>query len=723
MAAPDVGTGIDHEEKGGGLHGFRLAARRPGEKEQSSRSKLYSAAMPDAAPPPPPAPAAVEEVTVRAHRLADNDLVPVFGETVVRPDGRPRLDEALKTIPGVSLFRRNSSLGANPTTQGLSLRAIAPSGAGRTLVLLDNVPQNDPFGGWVIWSALPGEAVESIAVLPGSGTGRYGAGALTGVVDISEHGRDPAFVAADASAGERGYGRIGAARDLTFRSGDLLLAGSAERSDGWTPVRAGRGPVDAPLGLDARAASARLGLDAGDGTVATRLFGYDETRGTGVRGGRAEASGWGVSSTWVVSPQTDAGYGWRAQAWYRASDFSQVSMSVAPGRASATPANAQDATPAEGVGFNVALMRKGPAWAWEVGADLRASTGETQERFRFLGTSFTRRRVAGGSNGVAGFYAEGAHWDGPWALRGGLRLDGWKSWDASRRERDLGTGAVTFAEAPGDRAGVVSSGRLAVSRQLPWGLTAEASTYTSFRPPTLNELHRPFRVGNDVTESNPALEPERLYGAQFSIGKTPRIETLPGLWRATVFFNRLEDPITNVTIGAGPGTFPRAGFIPAGGVLRQRQNAGRVDATGLELQASDMYGSGFWWSLSLSATDARVDGGSAAPQLTGLRPAQAPALTVGGQAGWVANERFSLSGSLRWESRRYEDDLNTRVLGPAVTVDATATWRLGDGYEFYVAADNLFDAAVETGETADGIESFGEPRTLRVGLRLRRDRF
>src|SRR6185503_19994603 len=62
------------------------------------------------------------------------------------------LDAALKQVPGLSLFRRDGALSANPTTQGVSLRSIAPSGAGRALVTLDGVPQNDPFGNWIIWS-------------------------------------------------------------------------------------------------------------------------------------------------------------------------------------------------------------------------------------------------------------------------------------------------------------------------------------------------------------------------------------------------------------------------------------------------------------------------------------------------------------------------------------------------------------------------------------------
>ncbi|PSJ20233.1 TonB-dependent receptor, partial [Halomonas sp. ND22Bw] len=96
---------------------------------------------------------------------------------------------------------------------------------------------------------------------------------------------------------------------------------------------------------------------------------------------------------------------------------------------------------------------------------------------------------------------------------------------------------------------------------------------------TLNELHRPFRVGNDITEANAGLTPETLKGVETGLA----FDRDGVRWGATVFWNRIDDAIVNVTLGAGPATFPLAGFVPAGGVLRQRLNAGTIDAWGVEL--------------------------------------------------------------------------------------------------------------------------------------------
>src|SRR4051794_34446727 len=96
------------------------------------------------------------EVVVRANRFAVFRGDTAFSAVDIDKTGLSRgdsVDQTLKLASQASLFRRSSSLTANPTIQGLSLRAIAPSGAGRALVTLDGIPQNDPFGGWVIWAA------------------------------------------------------------------------------------------------------------------------------------------------------------------------------------------------------------------------------------------------------------------------------------------------------------------------------------------------------------------------------------------------------------------------------------------------------------------------------------------------------------------------------------------------------------------------------------------
>lgn len=662
---------------------------------------------------PPEAPTVVEEVVVTAARLPPGAGEAVFAVTTVAPErlaSAGRVDEALTATPGVSLFRRTDSRAANPTTQGLGLRAIAPSGAGRALVTLDGVPLNDPFGGWVIWAQLPAEAVAEARIVRGAGAGPYGAGALTGVIALTE--RDTGG-AAELSAAERGGLRLSLAGVRPLGGAHLFGALLAERSDGYVPVRgAAAGAADTPLDLEALSGAARVDLAVGDGaSLSARVGAWREARGSGLGDTRAEASGAVVSATLARPPQAGR-WGWRLQAWRRDSDLYNTSASVTPDRGATTPANEQHATPAAGWGANAALRRAAGDWEWEVGADARFSEGETRERFRFVSGAFTRERRAGGRARVAGAYLEGAWRAGPWLAAGGVRLDAWRNDDGRRRERDADTGEVLLDLRPGGADGSVATARLGLRRETGFG-AVRAAAYAGFRPPTLNELHRPFRVGNDITEANPALAPERLKGIEAGLeGGDDRLS-----WAATVFWNRLEDAIVNVTVAEGPGTFPIAGFVPAGGVLRQRRNAGTISAVGLEAQLSWRASDRLALELAGALTEAEVDGGDQAPQLTGLRPAQAPRWSAVARARWAATARLDLSAEARIEGRRFDDDLNSRVLDAAVALDARADWRLRPGLTLFAALDNLADARIEVSRTADGVAGFGPPRTLRTGLR------
>src|SRR6185436_187471 len=96
----------------------------------------------------------------------------------------PTLDDALRQIPGFNLFRRTGSRVANPTTQGVSLRGLGPSGASRALVLADGLPLNDPFGGWVYWGRVPRQAIEGVEILRGGASDLYGSSAVGGVIQV-----------------------------------------------------------------------------------------------------------------------------------------------------------------------------------------------------------------------------------------------------------------------------------------------------------------------------------------------------------------------------------------------------------------------------------------------------------------------------------------------------------------------------------------------------------
>ena len=130
-----------------------------------------------------------EEVTVTAYRTPLGSLespasTRELSQTALNSTAAITLDGKMRQIPGIELFRRSSSLVANPSSQGLSLRALGSTAASRTLITEDDVPLNDPFAGWIHWQEQPELSIDRIELVRGGASDLYGSSAIGGVVNI-----------------------------------------------------------------------------------------------------------------------------------------------------------------------------------------------------------------------------------------------------------------------------------------------------------------------------------------------------------------------------------------------------------------------------------------------------------------------------------------------------------------------------------------------------------
>jgi outer membrane receptor protein involved in Fe transport len=661
------------------------------------------------------APPRVDAVIITAPSLPPSPADAAFSIIYLDPrilKTAPRLDDALSQIPGFSLYRRLSSAGANPTTEGVTLRGIAGSAASRALVTQDGVPQNDPFGGWVIFNSLPPASLADITVVRGAGAGPYGAGALTGVIALKSIPARAGDWLIDASAGELGQEHLTGVG--TVASGPILatFSASADHSDGWDPIRQGRGPADDNLTLTDWNASGRFAADLGRASAALRISAFEEYQDSGLVGESSRERGGSLSLSAAAAPAPGV-LGWRAQAWLIASDLANSSYSVSAHQATDSLADNEYATPALGAGANAALRAVWTTTTLEAGLDARFDGGEDRENLGPVDGVLTQNRRAGGETFVGGAYLDFTRQIGRLLLTANGRADAWETFLGHDLQGPIG-GAPTLDLRTPDRGGVTPTGRLGARWDVNDTTWLRAALYSGFRPPTLNELFRPYRVGNVVTLNNTALSPETLYGAEAGLGGQGGALR----WSATGFFNRLMDPVTNVTLHAGPYRDPLAGYIPTGGSVLERENVGAVDAYGVEGDAR--------WSLSqavdargaISLTHARVDGGSAAAQLTGLRPAETPAIVA--TAGLDARlfPRLTLTLDARYEGQRFVDDRNTLPLAPSTVADARLDWTVTRTVTLYVAAANLFNLAVQENNVAGGPISYGPPRAVTFGVRI-----
>jgi len=109
-----------------------------------------------------------------------------------------QLDQVLKDVPGLQLFRRSDARSGHPTSQGVTLRALGGNASSRALLVLDGVPQSDPFGGWINWPAYDPASLSEVRVVRGGGSVANG-GALAGTIEMRS--RLEQEVAADVEVG------------------------------------------------------------------------------------------------------------------------------------------------------------------------------------------------------------------------------------------------------------------------------------------------------------------------------------------------------------------------------------------------------------------------------------------------------------------------------------------------------------------------------------------
>ena len=639
--------------------------------------------------------------------------VVVIDRARLRQSASGRLEDVLRDVAGLQGFRRSDSRSANATSQSLTLRGLGGNASSRALLVLDGVPQLDPFGGWVSFPAYATDRLASARVTRGGGSGLWGPGALAGTVELDSAG--PGEIGAVEGLAAIGSRSAVDARG-SLRVGDggayLVASGAFARGDGFIPIVAeDRGPVDraAPYRQASVALRGVIGI-GGSTELQASLSTFDDRRERGLP--FTANRGRGIDGSLRLVGRGSAR--WSLLAYGQRRRFASQSAAVNPARTTATLSNDQYAVPSRGWGGRAEVEPRHGALTLRLGGDWRAVSGETRELYQFVAGQPTRRRTAGGRSLTLGLFADATLGDGALIANVAGRVDHWSITGGRLVEQTLAGAPLTNAAYP-DRTGWLPTGRAGLSWRASPALTLRAAAYRGWRLPTLNELYRPFRVGADATAANPALAPETSTGAD--AGATLRLG--PGLDAdATVYAVRLTGAIANVTLGHGPGVFPGVGFVSAAGSYRQRRNLDAIVSRGVELGLS--LNRGHWDArLSYAYIAAQVRASGAAAPLDGRRPAQVARHNASATIGWTGPRDLALSLTARGVSGQYDDDLNQRRLRGAVTLDGHVAVPLGRHVALDLRGENLLGRRVETAIGGDGTVERASPRSLWLGLRIR----
>ena len=618
------------------------------------------------------------------------------GPNEIATAGALTIDDVLRQVPGFSLFRRSGGLTTNPTAQGVSLRGVGASGASRALVLLDGIPLNSPFGGWVYWNRVPRVNIENVSVQNGASSSLYGSGALGGVVNITSDTRWGSGLDVLASAGNKGTAVTSFSAGKILGDWAIVAAGEALHTNGYVLVPENqRGQVDSAAGTGDLGGSVTVS-NVAHGFSFLRLSSFGESRDNGtpvqVNDTRISSIDLGVDSTLrKVGPVMVRLYG-------SSETFNQNFSAVAADRNTESLTNRQR-NPSQQVGFVFqATPNVGYHQVLRLGVEGREVRGHSAE------TTFNNSRVtafvdAGGRQRSFGVFANDSVYIGSWQFGFGGRVDHWLNTRGfSNRTPVVGTPTLNVFP---DRTETAFSPRLWVAKRFEKGVEVSASAYRAFRAPTLNELYRNFRVGNVVTNANADLSAERLTGGEAGISFNP-FERL--FVRGNVFWSDIDDSIANVTLATTPAL-----------ITRQRQNLGAIRARGVELSAVMKFT--FRWEVSgeYMLTNSTVLRFPANPGLEGLMTPQVPRHQFNFQVTY-SGENWLVSTQGRFVSKQFDDDQNLLPLERFFTLDAEVTRRISEKLRLFVAFQNLTGSRYEISSTP--VFTVGPPVLVRGGVRV-----
>jgi outer membrane receptor protein involved in Fe transport len=606
------------------------------------------------------------------------------------------LDDKLHEVAGFQLFRRTSSWTANPTTEGVSLRGLGSTAASRTLVVSDQVPLNDPFGGWIHWDEIPSLGIDAVKLLRGGAADLYGSSAIGGVVDVVPvMPVKPGFeVKTDVGGATENTADESVLLAGVMRRMAMLAAYSGLRTGGYIPTAPGlRGTVDVPANVHQE--SRRVVLRTARAVRGVRGFVLgnvlNEARGNGtplqINGTRLWRYEGGVD--------VDGGWGHGVVRVYGSREaFRQSFSSIAANRDSETLTSVHE-TPADEVGLVAQGAKTLGAVTAALGVDVRdvrATDDATAVASGVVTSTSARQRETGG-------YADAIWEPKGWSVSGSVRVDSFRTFDA----RQVVSNVAGVKGLP-ELDELMVSPRLGLVRKLGHGLLLTGTGFRAFRGPTMNELYRTGQVGQQITLANDALLAERAMGFEFGgeeVGRAGRL-------RATYFWTEVNRPISAVELSQTATT-----------QLLERQNLGQIRSRGamVEGQTAGWHGldASFGYQLAVATVTAFNSSSAAQTNLTGKWIPEVPREMVTATANYVQPKFASLHVIASYEGREFDDAANQYLLHPYARVDVSAERQLGRGFSVYAGAQNVLNRMIDAGLTP--ILTLAAPRLVQGGVR------
>lgn len=664
----------------------------------------------------------LNEIVTTASRVSE--LVsqsPVNVTTITRRDiattSASNVPSLLWRLPGFTMRDHQSASASSPGRRVPSFRGLAGSSGGRTLILVDGVPLNDGFNGYMQWNRIPLSLVDRVEVIRGGGSMIWGSRSLGGVINILTRTPASSGLQAQVEGGTGNSYRGTLTGNLVAPRFHGTLTTDWADTDGHLVTRPDlRGPIDVPSGDRTKVVAGRVGYDLTPSLQATASGNYFDLESHGPTpggGNTSSASEFRGGLRWL----TPGGGVWSAQGYTTHTNYLNNSGIVSSDRTTETP-NREQVQAATVVAASLQWSQLiGARHQMAAGLDLSNADGTIDELGNSVGGVWTLNRANGGQQRLGGLYLQdNVRLSERWQVQAAVRGDQIRNTDGYRLDTALPTGTPTLdtAYAPVTRSRLnYSVGlRFEATPQMTW----RAATYTALRAPTLYELYQTnYSTRGAVIAANPSLRPETLRGVELGVDVQPSPSSV---LRLNLFLNKAQDAILDYTIGTATTSgqvFTECGAVPRNQACRQRRNVAGLRTMGLESEL-ELHPAPHWslWA-SYTYNPTRVDAPGEA--IDGL-PARAAAKHAATAALTFDQPRFAtITIEQRYVGPRADDDLNSVTLDHFFVTGIRVSRPLAARATLYAKVENLFDADYEVTRSTNGYAEVTMPRWITVGMK------
>jgi outer membrane receptor protein involved in Fe transport len=689
----------------------------------------HAQTAPTATAPATATPGTAEQIVVTATRTAEplRDVpasVSVVSSDQIADTPAQGLDDILQLVPGMTLNEIGPDVG-HPTAYNESMRGL-PTTETRMLVLVDGIPLNDPFFGYIQWNRIPLDNIDQVEIVRGGGSPLWGNDAMGGVVNVIT--RPPAgnSFALEAAGGTYGTYRTSAYGTYAVTSQlKLSLNAAFNGTDGYqtTPAKwttygttTLRSPLYTPTSFYARNISLRADYDPLPDISSFAVFDYhgnDQVLTTPI----GDDSQTTFSYSGGVKKTFSDGSAITANLFHNDSTFTTNNPHLLT---FTTEYNSNiHQTPVSDTGGSL-------DWTADFSGILRSIT-IGMDAHRIAGTDYSDYYLPSGQLAVPTIVGGGKQlFLAGFAQARLLPVKGLDVIGSVRYQYYENTGGDdTFPPAIGaipSSSDTSFDPRVNVRYKIKPDIAVRGAYYTSFRAPTLDELYRTYAdTTAGIYEGNPYLKPETLNGGEIGFDYN-RPGVLSQLTFYTATINNLitsrnltaaQSPTSlGVTCGYDAQTYTYL-------TCTQNYNAARALTRGIEAEITFDLGYGFSGGLAYTYTDSHYLSDPINPAAVGERLEGVPRHNFTGSLVYAAPSGWRIATDMRYVSDSFGDPIPADNLkqNAHFVMDLSGAYPITKNLQAYTQIENLFNRHY-IANNFGGAPILGTPFEILGGVRI-----